>query len=102
MYCQYPSIIKEQPHSVNRVPMTDKNGKTFLDKNGKPIITRQYTYTNSKGKKVVIQDHSAGHSKFKGDAAQPHFNVRPAASTRHGSVPGTKKHYTLKKQKLCG
>ena len=60
-------------------------------------VTAPTTYTTSDGKKVVIQDHSAGH-KFneggKGDQG-PHFNVRPSDNTRTGTVDGTKPHYNF-------
>ncbi|WP_221395234.1 HNH/endonuclease VII fold putative polymorphic toxin [Dyadobacter sp. NIV53] len=49
-------------------------------------------YCNSSSK-VVIQDHSAGHTQFGGEAAKPHFNVRPSENTRTGTVPGTNAHY---------
>ena len=75
------------------VPMSDMNGKSILGKDGKPIITREYTFTQSDGSKAVIQDHSAGHAKFGGEASKPHFNVRPPGNTRTGTVPGTKPHY---------
>ncbi|MEJ7659566.1 MAG: HNH/endonuclease VII fold putative polymorphic toxin [Hymenobacter sp.] len=51
----------QQPESRNKVPMTDRNGKTVLDKNGNPIMTRETTHTSTNGQKVVIQDHGAGH-----------------------------------------
>jgi RHS repeat-associated protein len=76
-------------------PMTDKNGRAVLGPDGKPTMTREYTFTREDGSKVVVQDHSAGH-KFgqggKGDQGS-HFNVRPAENTRTGTVPGTKGHY---------
>lgn len=46
---------------------------------------------------IVIQEHSAGHSSFDGDAAKPHFNIRRAEDTRHSSIPNTKEHYTFDK-----
>lgn len=85
----------QHPDSVSRVPLTDRNGKTILGDDGKPIMTREYTYTSADGSKVVVQDHSAGHSfgqKGVGDQGS-HFNVRPPENTRTGSVPGTQDHY---------
>ena len=68
-------------------------GKVILGTNGKPIMTREYTFTRPDGSKVIIQDHSAGHS-FGGVGDQgPHFNVRPPENTRTGKVPGTQSHY---------
>ena len=37
--------------------MTDRNGKAILGSDGKPIMTREYTFTRPDGSKVVIQDH---------------------------------------------
>ena len=83
----------QQPDSVIRTPLTDRNGKAILGSDGKPTMTREYIYTRPDGSKVVIQDHSAGHS-FDGVRAQgPHFNVRPPENTRTGKVPRTQPHY---------
>jgi hypothetical protein len=58
-------------------------------------MTREYTYTRPDGSRVIIQDHSAGHSRSGGVGNQgPHFNVRPPENTRTGNVPGTKDHYS--------
>jgi len=64
-----------------------------LGKDGKPIMTWQYTYTKPDGTKAVIQDHSSGHPNFGGEASKPHFNVRPPEKLRNGTVAGTKSHY---------
>lgn len=69
-----------------------KGGHVIKDPNGKIINTREYNYTNSKGDKMVIQEHSAGHAK--GDQGA-HFNVRSADNTRGGSVKGTQDHYSF-------
>lgn len=92
----------QQPDKIDgkqsvKVPMTDKFGKTILGEDGKPINTREYHYTKQDGTKVVIQDHSAGHGQFGGEAAKPHFNVRPEENTRTGKLPDTKDHYPFKK-----
>ena len=86
--------MSQQPTSVDRVPMT-RNGKAILGADGKPIMTRQYTYKRQDGSEVLIQDHSAGHSFGDGGVGDlgPHFNVRPPENPRTGSVPGTKEHY---------
>ncbi|MDE5778058.1 MAG: hypothetical protein K2I10_06070 [Lachnospiraceae bacterium] len=52
-------------------------------------------YTNRKGDKVLIQEHSAPHVGSNG----PHFNVRKIDSPRKGNYPGTKEHYPYKKKK---
>lgn len=80
----------------NSVPMTDRNGRSVLGTNGRPIMTREYQYTRSDGSRVIIQDHSAGH-QFGGAGGVgdqgPHLNTRPINDTRNGSVPGTQEHY---------
>ncbi|HDZ3716178.1 TPA: hypothetical protein RSW55_004209 [Vibrio vulnificus] len=85
---------------VDRVELLDENefGKKVkvLDKNGNPVQVRQYHYTNTKGDKIVIQEHSLGHSKatpLHGDV--PHFNVRPASNLNTGSYDGTHGHYNF-------
>lgn len=86
----------QHPDEVNRVPMTDRNGTVALGADGKPIMTREYTYTRPDGSKVVVQDHSAGHRFGSGGVGDqgPHLNVRPPENTRTGSVPGTRDHYS--------
>lgn len=92
---QHPEVNAETGKQYTMVNMTDMNGKAILGSNGKPIMTREYTFTTSDGTKVIIQDHSAGH-KFnnggKGDQG-PHFNVRPIEDTRNGNIEGTEPHY---------
>ena len=51
----------------------------MLDKYGKPIQSREYHFDGPNGE-VIIQEHSLGHPQFRGDAAKPHFNVRPKAN----------------------
>ncbi|WP_082927870.1 HNH/endonuclease VII fold putative polymorphic toxin [Paenibacillus oryzisoli] len=87
----------QQPEAVNRVDMRlaqHEGGHVIKDSNGKVISTREYVCTNKDGKKIVIQDHSAGHQK---GGQGPHFNVRPADNTRTGKVPGTMEHYPFNK-----
>ncbi|WP_077002909.1 HNH/endonuclease VII fold putative polymorphic toxin, partial [Variovorax sp. KK3] len=86
----------QHPDSVSRVPMTDQNGKSVLGLDGKPIMTREYTYTRPDGTNAVVQDHGAGHQFRQGGVGDqgPHFNVRPPENTRGGSIPGTKDHYS--------
>ncbi len=86
-----------QPSSVERIKMTDRNGKTILDDSNNPIYSREYNFKNNNGDNIVIQDHSAGHD-FGGVGDQgSHFNVRPAENTRTGKVPNTESHYDFKK-----
>ena len=87
----------QHPESINRVEMRTaphEGSRVIKDKNGKIIWTREYTFTNNKGEKIIIQDHSAGHEK---GGQGPHFNVRPIDNTRTGKVPGTKEHYPFNK-----
>jgi RHS repeat-associated protein len=88
----------QQPEKQENVPVTDQNGKQVVDENGKPQTSREYTHTTGSGDKVVIQDHSQGHTYADGAKEGPHFNVRPANDTRHGQVQGTKRHYRYKKK----
>ncbi|MFC9665157.1 HNH/endonuclease VII fold putative polymorphic toxin [Nocardia sp. NPDC127606] len=65
-----------------------------LDEN-QEIITEEYHFTAGNGKRIVIQDRSAGHRYGEdgvGDQG-PHFNVRPFENTRTGKVPGTPGRY---------
>ncbi|AJO17212.1 T7SS effector LXG polymorphic toxin [Bacillus paralicheniformis] len=87
----------QHPESIRRVEMRTaphEGGHVIKDENGKIIWTKEYIYTNNKGQKIIIQDHSAGHEK---GGQGPHFNVRPFDNPRTGKVPGTKDHYPFKK-----
>lgn len=84
----------QKPQAVDKVKMTDGNGKTMKDSQGNVVYTREYTHQTTNGKTVVIQDHSAGHEK---GGQGPHLNVRPIENTRTGNVEGTKDHYEFDK-----
>ncbi|OLP66086.1 Ribonuclease YxiD [Bacillus pumilus] len=87
----------QHPEATRRVEMRTaphEGSRVMKDKNGKIIWTKEYIYTNNKGQKIIIQDHSAGHEK---GGQGPHFNVRPFDNPRTGKVPGTKEHYSFKK-----
>jgi RHS repeat-associated protein len=58
---QHPDANPETGRQFTNIPMTNRNGKAVLGSDGKPVMTREYTFTTSDGTKVVIQDHSAGH-----------------------------------------
>lgn len=45
----------------NRGCKLNWNGKAVLGPDGKPVMTREYTYTKSDGTRAVVQDQSAGH-----------------------------------------
>ncbi|PAU64643.1 hypothetical protein BZL41_09380, partial [Pseudomonas sp. PIC25] len=69
--------VNAEPIKVGRVPL-EENGRPVLDKSNNPIMTREYHYKNIDGERVVIQEHSYGHSEFPADhsSSKPHFNVR--------------------------
>ena len=51
---------------------------------------REYEFTCSDGKRILIQDHSAGHPQWN---IGPHFNVRLFDNPRNSKIPGTRTHY---------
>ena len=95
--------MTQQPTDVKTVPMTDRNGKQIFDSNHQPINTREYHYTTPKGKKIVIQEHSAGHQYGpEGTPGNqgPHFNPRTydpktGNGSRNQSFPGLPEHYNF-------
>jgi hypothetical protein len=92
---QNPDANSETGQQYRMVPMTDRNNNNILGSDGKPIMTREYKFTNEQGQTITIQDHGAGHQFNDGGAGDQgaHFNVRPADNPRNGSVPGTQAHY---------
>lgn len=81
--------------------LLDINGHKTLDSNYKPIITREYHYTRTDGSKIVIQEHSTGHTYgppgTQGNQGS-HFNTRPydpesGNGSRNSSVHGASDHY---------
>ena len=91
--------MSQQPISQKMVPLTDSNGNWILDANKQPVMSRELTY-DVNGKKIVIQDHSAGHDFGEGGIGDqpPHHNVRPAENTRTGKVDGMEDHYYFDKR----
>jgi RHS repeat-associated protein len=85
----------QHPDSVSRAPMTRRDGSAVLGLDGRPVMTREYTYTTPDGSVVVVQDHSSGHQFGQGGVGDQgaHFNVRPPENTRTGSVSGSRDHY---------
>lgn len=67
------------------------------DKYDMPINSREYHFDGAKGE-AIIQEHSLGHPQFGGEAAKPHFNVRPAEKPQTGTYPNTKRHYVFSKK----
>ena len=92
---QHPKKCNNKQY--DKVDLTDSKGKRMLDKYGKPIQSREYHFDGPNGE-VIIQEHSLGHPQFSGDAAKPHFNVRPKANPRTGKYPNTKGHYVFSKK----
>lgn len=91
----------QRPIEVNKVQLTDRDGHVIKDSNFNVLESREYHYTRPDGSKIVIQEHSAGHTYgppgTPGNQG-PHFNTRPFDSktgngSRNGSVPGTFDHY---------
>ena len=76
--------------------MTESNNNQIFDGNGNKILTREYQYTKSDGTKIIIQNHSGGHS-YPGDIGDQvaYLNDRPSDNTRTGSVRGTYGHYNF-------
>ena len=80
--------------------LRQRGGKIIPDKNKQRIMTTEYHFINTDGKKIVIQDHSAGHHYSDGKGEQgPHYNVRPIENTRTGSVANTQDHYSFPSKK---
>ena len=86
--------MSQQPAQQKMIPLTDSNGNWIMGSNKKPVMTRELTY-DVNGKKVVIQDHSAGHNFGEGGIGNQssHHNVRPIENTRTGKVDGMEDHY---------
>jgi RHS repeat-associated protein len=88
----------QNPEKVEKVKLKDENQQTIKDLNGNVVKSTEYAHTTTDGKKVIIQDHSAGHQFSDGKGSQgPHFNVRPKENKQTGSVEGTKEHYDFDK-----
>ncbi|WP_225776139.1 HNH/endonuclease VII fold putative polymorphic toxin [Pseudomonas sp. Marseille-Q5115] len=85
-----------QSGQVDRVHLLDGNGEKIKYPNGQVVTTRQYHYINKNGDRVVIQEHSWGHSKATaGHGAEPHFNTRAAQDLKVHNFPGTHGHYNF-------
>jgi toxin YxiD len=86
----------QHPDGIKIVPMREaeyEGGHVIKNEQGSVMYTREYYYTTDRGT-FIIQDHSSGHTK--GDEGS-HFNVRPIAKPRTGTVDGTKYHYPFSK-----
>jgi RHS repeat-associated protein len=89
--------MNQQPKAVKHVDLDDGFGNKISDANGKTVQAREYHYIDSKGKEIIIQEHSMGHPKASptDPASNPHFNVRPIDKPRTGHVKGTHGHYNF-------
>ncbi|MEU4594239.1 HNH/endonuclease VII fold putative polymorphic toxin [Micromonospora aurantiaca (nom. illeg.)] len=85
----------QRADELRMTPMTDRSGRQIMNSDGTPVMTREYIFTRSDGSRVIIQDHSAGHSFGQGGVGDQgrHLNVRPFENPRTGKVPGTAQHY---------
>ena len=92
----------QSPKGLSKEPMKDRQGKNVLDEKGKRILTREYEFESQNGKKIIIQEHSAGHKYREGGKGDqgPHFNVRPPENTRTGHVEGTRDHYNWQENQI--
>lgn len=70
-------------------------GENILNPDGTRVITREYVFTRGGGDRVIIEEHSYGHSYGEGGVGDQgvHFNVRPYGNPRTGKAPGTAQHY---------
>nr|WP_275667657.1 RHS repeat-associated core domain-containing protein [Photobacterium damselae] len=69
--------MSSQANKVKNVDLTDANGNPILDSSYNVISTREYHFESIYNEKVVIQEHSLGHSDYPNSASsRPHFNVR--------------------------
>ncbi|OCG72780.1 hypothetical protein A9G42_11755 [Gilliamella sp. Nev6-6] len=89
--------MNQSPTKVGKVYLLDKNQNKIFDPiTKKPIMSREYHFTRSDGKHIIIQEHSLGHD-FGGIGDQgPHFNLREL--TRDGVIQlkGALEHYSFK------
>jgi len=91
--------MTQKPFKVERPALDDGYGNLIM-KNGQPASFREYHFKNKKGKTVVIQEHSLGHTKATPNhGKEPHFNTRDLDDlgevNRTGSYPGTHGHYNF-------
>jgi hypothetical protein len=81
------------PYDVKK-PFLDNGYGEYIVKKGHIVTTREYYFVNSKGERVIIQDHSYEHLKAEPHrGAEPHLNVRPLSNPRTGHLKGTHGHY---------
>jgi len=93
--------MNQHPTAAKKVQLTDIDGHAIKDSDFNILESREYHYTRPDGSRVVIQEHSAGHTYgppgTPGNQG-PHFNTRPldpktGNGSRNGSVSGTYDHY---------
>lgn len=88
--------MSQQPDAVRQVPLRE-NGQIVRGSDGRPVMTREYDFTLPDGRKVTIQEHSAGHSFGEGGVGDqgPHFNLRESGTNK--TFPGAQEHYYFQK-----
>nr|WP_249665999.1 HNH/endonuclease VII fold putative polymorphic toxin [Enterobacter sp. 120016] len=95
--------MSQQPITIKKAPLTDRDGHAIKDSDFNILESREYHYTRPDGSRVVIQEHSAGHTYgpvgTQGNQG-PHFNLRPLNSetgngSKNGSVSGSYDHYNF-------
>jgi len=59
---QDAKIPQSQQPKITREDLDDGYGNKVM-KDGQPVTTRNYHYTNTDGKQIVIQEHTYGHTK---------------------------------------
>ncbi|UTR13953.1 HNH/endonuclease VII fold putative polymorphic toxin [Salipaludibacillus sp. LMS25] len=55
-------LISQEVNNLKKLRHADyEGGHVIKDSKGNGIMTREYPYTNNREKKIIVQDHSAGH-----------------------------------------
>jgi RHS repeat-associated protein len=97
--------MHQHPAAVKKIQLTDRDGHAIKDSDFNILESREYHYTRPDGSRVVIQEHSAGHTYGPPDTPGnqgPHFNPRPfdpktGNGSRNGSLSGSYDHYEYPK-----
>ena len=85
--------LSHSPYLTLKTKLKDGYGDYHYSE-GRIVYTRDYYFLNIKGERLIIQDHSHGHSKampLRG--AEAHFNVRPIINPTTGNFKGAHGHY---------
>ena len=93
--------MNHNPIIVKKVQLTDRDGHAIKDSDFNILESREYNYIRPDGSKLVIQEHSVGHTYgpigTPGNQG-PHFNPRPfdpktGNGSRNGFISGLYDHY---------